>query len=77
MQDATIVRYFKKIRNASSYDVLVERGPCGHAKGRWQRTQKADKARKGLARVLGGETWDKLEKCPCCTGGGVWRVTWN
>ena len=50
-------------------------GDCGHIT--WQGSAKADKAKKGLARLLGEHgDWKKLEHCGSCKGGGVWRVQW-
>ena len=68
-------RYYKKTYSKSAYDVLVRVGDCGHSV--WQNSAKADKAKKGLARLLGehGE-WKNLQHCGSCTGGGMWRVQW-
>lgn len=68
------VRFYKKTRNTPNYDVLVQVASCGHTK--WQPAHKAEKARKGLERALGGETWKRLQHCGVCTGGGTWRVEW-
>lgn len=67
-------RFYKKIYTKSAYDVFVEVRDCGH--GRWQSSEKADKARKGLERQLGGKNWRSLHHCAACQGGGVWRLRW-
>jgi len=66
------IRYYKKTHSTPSHDVLIEVSPCGHTK--WQSANKADKAKKGLSRLLDGETWKVLQHCGVCTGGGMWRV---
>lgn len=67
------VRYYKKRYSSPKYDVLQLVGGCNH--NSWQRSNSADKARKGLER-LGLSEWKKLEHCGSCTGGGLWRVEW-
>jgi len=68
-------RYYKKTYSKPAYDVLVRVDDCGH--NTWQNSAKAEKAKKGLARLLGehGE-WRNLQHCGSCTGGGMWRVKW-
>ncbi|ANO52332.1 hypothetical protein [Woeseia oceani] len=67
-------RYYKKTHSKPSYDVLVEILDCGH--NSWQSANKADKARKGLERSIGDQTWRNLYHCGKCQGGGVWKVVW-
>lgn len=67
--------FFKKTHSKAAYDVLVRRGDCGHSS--WQASHKADKAKKGLERLLGEHSnCKKLEHCGRCDVGGVWRVEW-
>lgn len=69
------MRFYKKTHSKPAYDVLVRVGDCGH--NAWQNSAKADKAKKGLARLLGEHReWKNLHHCASCTGGGVWRVQW-
>ena len=68
------VRYYKKIHSKPQYDVFVSVGSCGH--NTWQGSSKAEKAKKGLERLFGGQTWKNLHHCGSCSGGGLWRVTW-
>lgn len=69
------LRFYKKTHSKPAYDVLVQTGDCGH--NAWQGSAKADKARKGLARLLGNHReWKSLQHCGSCTGGGMWRVQW-
>lgn len=69
------VRFYKKTHSRPGYDVLVARGDCGHTS--WQATNKAEKALKGLERLLGEHSnWKKVEHCGRCGGGGVYRVEW-
>lgn len=71
---AGAVRYYKKIGSKPQYDVFVRVGPCAH--NAWQGSSKADKAKKGLERLFGGQTWKNLHHCGSCSGGGLWRVSW-
>lgn len=66
------IRYYKKTHSTPNYDVFIEVTPCGHSK--WQAAHRADKAKKGLSRLLDGGTWKVLQHCGVCTGGGIWRV---
>ncbi len=66
------IRYYKKTHSTPSHDVLIEVTSCGHTK--WQPANRADKAKKGLIRLLRGEIWKTLQHCGVCTGGGMWRV---
>ena len=68
------VRFYKKISSTRSYDILVQRGDCGHNK--WQPAHKADKAAKGVVRLEKAEGWKSMAHCAQCTGGGVWKVVW-
>jgi len=49
-------------------------GDCGH--NSWQGANKADKAKKGIAKLEGTEAWRLVQHCGKCTGGGFWRVEW-
>jgi hypothetical protein len=69
------IRYYKKTHSTSAHDVLVQVGDCGH--NSWQNAAKADKAKKGLERLLRSQPeWKKLQHCGPCQGGGLWRVEW-
>lgn len=69
------VRFYKKTHSKPAYDVLVRVADCGHTA--WQGAAKADKAKKGLARLLGDHReWKSLQHCGSCTGGGMWKVQW-
>lgn len=68
------VRFYKKTHSKQNYDVLVRVSDCGH--NSWQGANKADKAKKGLERLLNGRTWKSLQHCGTCTGGGMWKVQW-
>ena len=67
-------RYYKKIGETRKYDVLVRVKDCGHRA--WQRGNRGDKAKKGIARLEGTGEWACLWHCGRCTGGGRWRVRW-
>ena len=69
------VRFYKKTHSKKAYDVLVRVADCGHTA--WQGATKADKAKKGLARLLSDlPEWKSLQHCGSCTGGGMWKVQW-
>lgn len=69
------IRYYKKTHSTPAYDILIQVGDCGH--NSWQNAAKADKAKKGLERLLGtNRAWKKLQHCGSCQGGGLWRVEW-
>jgi hypothetical protein len=68
------IRFYKKTHSKSAYDVLVQVADCGHSS--WQGSAKADKAKKGLERLLGKDDWKSLQHCGSCTGGGMWKVRW-
>ena len=69
------VRFFKKKYSAPTHDVMVRVGDCGH--NAWQNAAKADKAKKGIAKLEGGRSdWKTIQHCGTCTGGGMWRVKW-
>lgn len=69
------VRFYKKKYAAPTHDVMVRVGDCGH--NSWQGAAKADKAKKGIARLEGNrDDWKTVQHCGRCTGGGMWRVQW-
>ena len=68
------IRFYKKTHSTPNHDVLVRVSDCGHSK--WQASNKADKAKKGLEKLLGADNWKSLQHCGTCTGGGMWRVRW-
>jgi hypothetical protein len=68
------VRFYKKKFAAPAHDVMVPVGDCGH--NNWQGAAKADKAKKGIAKLEGRDDWRQLQHCGKCTGGGHWRVEW-
>lgn len=68
------VRFYKKIANAGKADKMVQIKDCGHTS--WQSSNGAEKAKKGLARIIGSEDWKSVLHCGTCTGGGVWKVEW-
>lgn len=68
------IRFYKKTHSKSNYDVLVHITDCGHTS--WQNAAKADKAKKGIVRLEGSDSWSQVQHCGSCTGGGVWRVKW-
>lgn len=69
------VRFYKKRYAAPTHDVMVRVGDCGH--GAWQGAGKADKAKKGIAKLEGSrQDWEAVHHCGTCTGGGMWRVQW-
>jgi hypothetical protein len=67
-------RFYKKTHSKSAYDVLVPVEDCGHTS--WQASNKADKAKKGLERLLRRSDWKSVQHCGTCTGGGMWKVRW-
>jgi hypothetical protein len=68
-------RFYKKVDNAPTRDVMVRRGDCGH--NSWEAAHAADKAKKGVAKLEDGRNdWKSFQHCPSCTGGGMWRVRW-
>lgn len=69
------VRFYKKKYSAPTHDILVRVADCDH--NSWQNAAKADKAKKGIAKLEGlGQTWQVVQHCAKCTGGGMWRVQW-
>ncbi len=68
------VRFYKKVYSTPSHDVLTRTADCGHNK--WQNAPKADKAKKGIAKLESSDAWTTLQHCGTCTGGGAWRVKW-
>ena len=67
-------RFYKKTHSKVAFDVLVPVRDCGHSS--WQSSAKADKAKKGLERLLGRDDWKNLQHCGTCQGGGMWKVRW-
>lgn len=67
-------RFYKKTHSTPNHDVFVLVTDCGH--GTWQDASKAEKAKKGLKKLLGDDNWRSLHHCGTCRGGGVWRVRW-
>ncbi len=66
--------FLKKTHTKDTYDVLVKINDCHHTS--WQNSSKADKAKKGIERLVGHRNWKHVHHCGTCTGGGVWRVKW-
>jgi hypothetical protein len=68
--------YFKKIakRGAGVDLVIHRREPCSHES--WTVVHGAPQARKGIENYS-GRTIRKLEHCDRCTGGGMWRVSFD
>ena len=67
-------RFYKKTHSKGAYDVMVQVDDCGHTS--WQASNKADKAKKGIEKLLERNDWKSLQHCGSCTGGGMWRVRW-
>lgn len=67
-------RYYKKRDSAPAHDIMVRTNACGH--DAWQSAAKADKAKKGIAKLEARNDWEAIHHCGSCTGGGLWRVTW-
>lgn len=67
-------RFYKKTHSTPNHDVFVPVTDCGHSS--WQDASKAEKAKKGLIKLLGKESWKSVVHCGTCKGGGVWRVRW-
>jgi hypothetical protein len=68
------VRFYKKQYSAPTHDILIQVPDCGH--NSWQAAAKAEKAKKGVAKLEGASEWRTLQHCSNCTGGGMWRVRW-
>ena len=69
------VRFYKKHHDTGARDVMVRVADCGH--NSWQGSAKADKARKGIAHLEGGNRdWKSMQHCGSCKGGGMWKVQW-
>lgn len=69
------VRFYKKKYSAPTHDVMMRVADCRH--NAWQNAAKADKAKKGIAKLEGGRSdWKTIQHCGTCTGGGMWRVRW-
>jgi hypothetical protein len=69
------IRFYKKIRNTPSHDLLMLVADCQHTS--WQPAHKAEKAKKGIEKLEGINTWDAIHHCGSCKGGGLWRVKWQ
>ncbi|MBX8566013.1 hypothetical protein K5D44_15040 [Pseudomonas cichorii] len=69
------IRYYKKVRNTPSHDLLTHVADCKHTS--WQAAHKAEKAKKGLEKLEGVSNWDVIHRCGTCKGGGMWRVKWG
>lgn len=67
-------RFYKKTHSTPNHDVFVRVTNCSHSS--WQDASKAEKAKKGLIRLLGNDEWKSLHHCGKCKGGGMWRVRW-
>jgi len=68
-------RFYKKVGSRPTHDVMVNMPDCGC--NRWQNAHRADKARKGIAKLENDRTdWKSMQHCGSCTGGGMWRVRW-
>lgn len=67
-------RFYKKMHSKPAYDVLVQVSDCGHST--WQSAAKAEKAKKGVERLEGRNSWKSIQHCAACTGGGMWKVRW-
>lgn len=68
------IRYYKKVRNTPSHDLLMHVADCKHTS--WQAAHKAEKAKKGVEKLEGVSNWDVMHHCGTCKGGGMWRVKW-
>lgn len=72
--DAGELRFYKKIADKGSHDLLRPFKDCGH--NSWQHSASAHKARKGVEKLEGQSNWKGMWHCGSCTGGGVWKVQW-
>ena len=68
------IRFYKKQYSAPGHDIFIHVADCGHSS--WQNASKAEKAKKGVARLENSDGWSKIQHCGSCTGGGRWRVRW-
>jgi hypothetical protein len=69
------VRFYKKVHAQPTHDVVVRVQDCGCNK--WKGAHKADKAKKGIARLENDRSdWKSIHHCASCTGGGMWKVRW-
>jgi hypothetical protein len=68
------IRFYKKTHSTPNHDVFVPVTDCGHSS--WQDASKAEKAKKGLIKLLGNDGWKTVHHCGTCKGGGLWRVRW-
>ena len=68
-------RFYKKIYARPVHDVMARVQDCGC--NRWEGAHKADKAKKGIAKLENGRSdWKSVQHCAACTGGGMWKVRW-
>jgi hypothetical protein len=68
-------RFYKKIHARPMHDVMARVQDCGCNK--WEGAHKADKAKKGIAKLESGRgDWKSIQHCATCTGGGMWKVRW-
>ncbi|MCC6310976.1 MAG: hypothetical protein IT345_08685 [Trueperaceae bacterium] len=68
------VRFYKKLYSAPTHDILTAVQDCGC--NRWENANKAEKAKKGVAKLEGRDDWQSIQHCAKCTGGGMWKVRW-
>lgn len=68
------VRFYKKLYSAPTHDILTPVQDCGCS--RWENANKAEKAKKGVAKLEGRDDWQSIQHCAKCTGGGMWKVRW-
>jgi hypothetical protein len=68
-------RFYKKVGARPTHDVMARVQDCGC--NRWEGAHKADKAKKGIAKLEKGRSdWKGVQHCAACTGGGMWKVRW-
>lgn len=69
------LRFYKKVHDTGSHDIMRHVQECGC--NNWEGAHKADKAKKGIAKLESGRNdWSNLWHCASCTGGGMWKVKW-
>lgn len=66
------VVFYKKTHSAGRLHFVVRVSDCGHTQ--WKRAPKAERARKGIAKVEGSNRWKSIHWCSVC--GDVWKVRW-
>lgn len=67
-------RFYKKQYSTPKHDILIHVADCGH--NSWQNASKAEKAKKGVAKLEKSTEWRTIQHCGSCTGGGMWKVSW-